>query len=86
MVWQKARETGALPTRLIKPGEVFEWKTLEPWADQVTGPEDTAPKIETPPPDDGGIKVKPGSTAEVDPTSDREVRRRRTSQRQAATP
>lgn len=36
MIWQRARELGALPDGLIKPNQVFKWKTLEPWADEIT--------------------------------------------------
>lgn len=35
-MYQKAKELGALPNGLVRPGEVFEWPTLEPWAVELT--------------------------------------------------
>lgn len=33
---QRARELGALPHGLVRPGEIFEWPVKAKWADLVT--------------------------------------------------
>jgi hypothetical protein len=67
---QRARETGALPTGLVRPGQVFEWHTLEPWADPVTEQEALADideqiakaKAEESVPEASGFRVVPGKS------------------------
>lgn len=80
MVWQRARELGALPTRLVKAGEVFEWHTLEPWADEVSEKEAKAelagqPAQDAPLPSLSGSRVVPGKSEEV--KTDRDLPRRK---------
>lgn len=39
---QRARELGAISTGLVRAGEVFDWPTLEPWADALSEEEEKA--------------------------------------------
>lgn len=74
MIKQRAKELGALPTGLIRPGEVFEWVTLEPWAEAVTEETPVTTKAEPPPPVVQGARVVPGRS---EPTRPDSVRRSR---------
>lgn len=70
MVWQRARELGALPTRLVQPREIFEWHTLEPWADEVSEKEAKAelsgkPEDKPEPTSLSGSRVVPGKSEVV---------------------
>lgn len=69
MIWQRARELGALPDRLVHPGEAFEWHILEPWADELTASEVKAYRAqlvsEPEPAQERGISVTPGSSEVV---------------------
>lgn len=79
---QRARELGALPTGLVRPGEVFDWPTLEPWADKVEDdkPVTAGKPSETPASNPSGSRVVPGKS---EPT---QVSRRPGRPAKAATP
>lgn len=78
---QRARELGALPlTGLVRPGEVFDWPVLEPWADAVEDDEPvTAGNPNEPPaasfgPGFGEVTVVPGDSQPAPPRSARRSR------------
>jgi hypothetical protein len=71
MVWQRARELGAISSGLVRPGEVFDWPTLQPWADEVQQDEakvELAANVEAPAPASlSGFAVTPGRSETVKP-------------------